>query len=58
MTDLNTLTTSSPLYLVFGCAIDSHGVITGLGMTGTGEYHTYLATPIYVYGRDGASDSK
>ncbi len=46
MTDLNTLTTNPPLYLLFGCAINSDGVITGLGLTSTGELHTYLATPI------------
>lgn len=47
MTDLNTVTTNSPLYLLFGCAINADGVITGLGMTSTGEYHTYLAVPIH-----------
>jgi hypothetical protein len=28
-----------------GCSINSRGEITGLGMTSTGEIHTYLATP-------------
>ena len=46
MTDLNTLTVGdSPLYLLTGCSINSRGEITGLGMTRTGEIHTYLATP-------------
>lgn len=46
MTDLNTLIVGdSPLYLLTGCSINSHGEITGLGMTRTGEIHTYLATP-------------
>jgi probable HAF family extracellular repeat protein len=46
MTDLNTLIAgASPLYLLFGCSINSRGEITGLGLTGTGEIHTYLATP-------------
>lgn len=45
MTDLNTLTTNSRLYLIFGCAINADGTITGLGLTSTGELHTYLATP-------------
>jgi probable HAF family extracellular repeat protein len=46
MTDLNTLIAgASPLYLLFGCSINSGGEITGLGLTGTGEIHTYLATP-------------
>lgn len=45
MADLNALATNSPLYLLFGCAINSDGVITGLGFTSAGELHTYLATP-------------
>lgn len=46
MTDLNTLIAGhSPLYLLTGCSINSRGEITGLGMTRTGEIHTYLATP-------------
>jgi probable HAF family extracellular repeat protein len=46
MTDLNTLIAGdSPLYLLTGCSINSRGEITGLGMTSTGEIHTYLATP-------------
>ena len=46
MTDLNTLITGdSPLYLLTGCSINSRGEITGLGLTSTGEIHTYLATP-------------
>lgn len=46
MTDLNTLIAgNSPLYLLTGCSINSRGEITGLGLTSTGEIHTYLATP-------------
>ena len=46
MTDLNTLVAGdSPLYLLTGCSINSRGEITGLGLTSTGEIHTYLATP-------------
>jgi probable HAF family extracellular repeat protein len=46
MTDLNTLITGdSPLYLLTGCSINSRGEITGLGLTSTGEIHTYLASP-------------
>lgn len=46
MTDLNTLIAGdSPLYLISGCSINSRGEITGLGLTSTGEIHTYLATP-------------
>jgi probable HAF family extracellular repeat protein len=46
MTDLNTLIAGdSPLYLLTGCSINSRGEITGLGLTGAGEIHTYLATP-------------
>jgi probable HAF family extracellular repeat protein len=48
MTDLNTLIAGdSPLYLLTGCSINSRGEITGLGLTGTGEIHTYLATPTH-----------
>jgi probable HAF family extracellular repeat protein len=46
MTDLNALVAGdSPLYLLTGCSINSRGQITGLGMTSTGEIHTYLASP-------------
>ena len=46
MTDLNTLVAAdSPLYLLTGCSINSRGEITGLGLTSTGEIHSYLATP-------------
>ena len=46
MTDLNTLVVgNSPLYLLTACSINSRGEITGLGLTSTGEIHTYLATP-------------
>jgi probable HAF family extracellular repeat protein len=48
MTDLNTLIVGdSPLYLLTGCSINSRGEITGLGLTSTGEIHTYLATPTH-----------
>ena len=48
MTDLNTLIAGdSPLYLLTGCSINSRGEITGLGMTSTGEIHTYLAIPTH-----------
>jgi probable HAF family extracellular repeat protein len=48
MTDLNTLIAGdSPLYLLTGCSINSRGEITGLGLTSTGEIHTYLATPTH-----------
>jgi probable HAF family extracellular repeat protein len=48
MTDLNTLVVGdSPLYLLTGCSINSRGEITGLGLTSSGEIHTYLATPTH-----------
>jgi probable HAF family extracellular repeat protein len=48
MTDLNTLIAGdSPLYLLTGCSINSRGEITGLGLTGKGEIHTYLASPTH-----------
>jgi probable HAF family extracellular repeat protein len=48
MTDLNTLIVGdSPLYLLSGCSINSRGEITGLGLTSTGEIHTYLAAPTH-----------
>jgi probable HAF family extracellular repeat protein len=48
MTDLNTrIAGHSPLYLLTGCSINSRGEITGLGMTGTGQIHTYLAIPTH-----------
>jgi probable HAF family extracellular repeat protein len=47
MTDLNTLIEGdSPLSLLTGCSINSDGEITGLGLTSTGEIHTYLARPV------------
>jgi probable HAF family extracellular repeat protein len=47
MTDLNTLTApNSPLYLLYGFDINSHGEIVGLGLvTATQEYHAFLARP-------------
>jgi probable HAF family extracellular repeat protein len=48
MTDLNTLIAGdSPLYLLTACSINSRGEITGLGLTSTGEIHTYLAIPTH-----------
>ena len=48
MTDLNTrIAGHSPLYLMTGCSINSRGEITGLGMTSTGQIHTYLAIPTH-----------
>jgi probable HAF family extracellular repeat protein len=48
MTDLNTLIPAgSPLYLLTGCSINSRGEIAGLGLTSTGEIHTYLASPTH-----------
>ena len=55
MTDLNTLIAGDPpLYLLTGCSINFRGEITGLGLTSSGEIHTYLASPTYGVG---ASDS-
>jgi probable HAF family extracellular repeat protein len=46
MSDLNALIGGdSPLYLLTGCSLNSRGEITGLGLTSTGEIHTYLARP-------------
>lgn len=47
MTDLNTLIpTSSTLYLLIACSINSQGQIVGFGVdTLTGETHGYVATP-------------
>jgi len=45
--DLNTLIEpSSPLYLLTSCGINARGEITGLGITSSGEVHTYRAIPI------------
>src|SRR3984957_20452450 len=47
MTDLNArIAGDSPLSLITGCSINSRGEITGLGLTSTGEIHTYLARPV------------
>jgi probable HAF family extracellular repeat protein len=47
LTNLNQLVAgTSPLYLMAACGITSHGEITGLGATSTGELHAYLATPV------------
>ena len=46
MTDLNTLIPpDSPISLFAGCAINNEGLITGLGVTKTGEFHAYLLKP-------------
>ena len=45
------IVSDSLLYLLTGCSINSRGEITGLGLTSTGEIHTYLAIPTH----DGAT---
>lgn len=46
VTDLNTLVQANPpLYLITACSINDRGEITGLGLTSTGEIHTYRAIP-------------
>lgn len=46
-TDLNTLVQpSSSLYLLTSCSINARGEITGLGITASGEVHTYRAIPV------------
>jgi probable HAF family extracellular repeat protein len=56
MTDLNTrIAGHSSLYLMTGCSINSRGEITGLGMTSTGQIHTYLATPTHGVGTSESS---
>jgi probable HAF family extracellular repeat protein len=44
-TDLNTLTSGSPLFLTEAFGINSRGDIVGIGVTSTGEQHAFLATP-------------
>lgn len=47
VTDLNTLVQANPpLYLITACSINDRGEITGLGVTSTGEIHTYRAIPV------------
>ncbi len=47
MTDLNTLIPAgSPLYLFTACSINSRGEIIGIALTGDGQFHGYLATPV------------
>jgi len=47
LTDLNTLVQANPpLYLITACAINNIGEISGLGVTSSGEIHTYRAAPI------------
>jgi probable HAF family extracellular repeat protein len=43
--DLNTLTNGSPLFLIEAFGINSSGEVVGLGVTGAGEMHAFLATP-------------
>jgi len=46
MYDLNTLIpANSPLFVLFANAINSSGEIVGVGMTGGGDMHGFLATP-------------
>ena len=45
MTDLNTVTPGSPLFLQFASTINSHGEIAGFGVTSTGDTHAFLAAP-------------
>jgi len=47
LTDLNTLVQANPpLYLITACAINNKGEISGLGVTSSGEIHTYRAAPM------------
>lgn len=47
LNDLNTLVQPNPpLTLITACAINNRGEISGLGLTSTGEIHTYRAVPI------------
>ena len=47
LSDLNTLVQANPpLTLITACAINNSGEIAGLGVTSTGEIHTYRAVPI------------
>jgi probable HAF family extracellular repeat protein len=43
--DLNTVVVSSPLYLLWGAAINASGEIAGFGVDGHGDVHAYLGTP-------------
>jgi probable HAF family extracellular repeat protein len=46
MSDLNDLVAGkSPLFLLFGAAINSRGEIVGFGATEQGDVHAFLATP-------------
>jgi dihydroxyacid dehydratase/phosphogluconate dehydratase len=46
MTDLNSLVPAgSPLYLFTACSINSLGEIIGIGLSGDGSFHSYLAAP-------------
>ena len=45
MSDLNTLSPGSPLFLLFAMGINSRGEIVGFGVTGTGDVHGFPATP-------------
>jgi probable HAF family extracellular repeat protein len=47
MTDLNTLTVNSPLFLLLACSINNQGEIAGLAVDEAGDLHAYLASPSY-----------
>ena len=48
MTDLNAVLSSNPqkLFLLLAFAIDSRGDVAGLAVTGTGDLHGFLASPV------------
>jgi hypothetical protein len=46
MTDLNKLVADSPMYLFTACSINSRGEIIGIGVSGDGAFHAYLAIPV------------
>jgi probable HAF family extracellular repeat protein len=49
LTDLNTLIPAgSPLFLITGCSINSHGEIIGIAVDSSGDLHGYLATPTNI----------
>ncbi len=47
MADLNAmLPANSPLFLLLPCSINSRGQIVGFGVTGSGELHGFVASPM------------
>ncbi len=57
--DLNSLAPNSPLYLFYALGINDAGEIVGLGMTSSGDFHTFLATPSYeAAGNSGDPDTQ